>query len=91
MKYEVNNIYPVSIFRFVFFITLIFSALLSFIYVIISIFTGYLILAIIIFAFGVPLLSLILAVLFYILGIIYNVFAKKFGGILIDFREDKYL
>ncbi len=83
MKYEIKNIQPDSYFRFVFFVTLIAGAVLASAYLIISIFTGLFILGIIIFAFGVPVLALIAASLFYLIAKVYNIFALKFGGIII--------
>ncbi len=83
MRYEVKQIDPISVFRLVFFLTLILGGIASLIFIIISLFIGKLLLAILIFAVGVPLVALIKAFFVYLFILIYNLFAKKFGGIII--------
>lgn len=88
MKYELTEISVGSVFRLVFFVTLVIGGFLSLLYMLISIFTGRIVIALLIFAVGVPLLALFKAVISIICVSVYNIFAKKFGGIIIDLKEE---
>lgn len=84
MRYELNYIEPGSVFRLIFFIILVIGGLLSLIYIVISIFIGRIVIALIIFAVVVPIVAFLKAGIAWICVNIYNIFAKKFGGIMIN-------
>ena len=91
MKYNIEEIYPGTAFRLVFFIILIIFGFLSFIYLLISVFIHQLLLGLLIFAIGVPLLALLGGFAAYIQAIIYTIFAKKFGGISVELKKQEDL
>ena len=89
MKYNIEEIYPGTAFRFVFFLILIICGFFSFIYLLISIFMNQFLIGILIFAIGVPLLALLGGFAAYIKAIIYTIFAKKFGGISVELKKQE--
>jgi len=87
MKYEITEISSGSVFRLIFFVTLVIGGFLSLLYILISIFIGRIVIALLIFVVGVPLLALLKAVVGVICVSIYNAFAKKFGGIIFNIEQ----
>jgi hypothetical protein len=88
MKYEIIKIDSASVFRLVFFVSLIVNGILGIVFIIISPFIGKFFIALIFFVIGAPLISLIKAFIFWIMVNIYNIFAKKFGGIEIELDKN---
>ncbi|MBN1898067.1 MAG: hypothetical protein JW827_04765 [Spirochaetes bacterium] len=84
MKQEIKNISVESVFRIIFFITLVITGFFSLLNIIVSLFTGQLLMALLIFAVGAPLIALMEGALAALFIFIYNAFAKKFGGFIID-------
>lgn len=89
MKYILDKIYPGSVFRLFFFITLVIAGLFSLLFLISSVFFGYLLISVIIFVIGVPLLALFVGFAGFIYTWIYTGFARKFGGIKVDLKKDE--
>lgn len=87
MKYELTEIDSGSVFRLVFFTLLIILGFIGLIVIVITLITGRLVLGIIFFIVGAPLIAFLKASLFWIISKIYNIFAKKFGGININIDE----
>lgn len=87
MKYSIEKIYPYSVFRFTFFLVLIIGGLLAFIFLIVSLFLHQLLIALLIFIVGIPLLALIKGLIASGLALLYSTFAKKFGGMSIELEE----
>jgi len=87
MKHQITEINSGSVFRLIFFVTLVIGGFLSLLYILISIFIGRIVIALLIFVVGVPLLALLKAIIGVICVSIYNIFAKKFGGIIINIEQ----
>lgn len=90
MKYTIDKIYPGTAFRLFFFMTLIIGGFLGLLFLIVSLFFGYVFLGILIFTVGIPLLSIVVGLCAYLDSLFYSIFAKKFGGLKIELKKDEF-
>lgn len=88
MKYLIEKIYPYSVFRFTFFLVLIVGGLFAFIFLIVSVFLHQFLIALLIFIVGIPLLAFVKGLIASGLALLYSTFAKKFGGLSIEVKEE---
>lgn len=89
MKYTLEKIYPETAFRLYFFIVLVTAGIAGLLFLIISLFIDMLLLGILIFTVGVPLLALITGSMAALYTCLYSVFAEKFGGVEVNFKKNE--